>query len=68
MTIERTCEVVVLDERDREVTCGAVAVERVHEWWVCRECSGAGREQAEPSREAPARDPLESGQNRVILP
>lgn len=38
MTIERTCEVVVVDEHDREVTCGGIAVERVHEWWLCSEC------------------------------
>lgn len=35
---DRTCEVVALDDGDREVRCGRVAVERVHSWWMCRRC------------------------------
>lgn len=36
--MERRCEGVVLDEHDRGVPCGRIAVERVHDWWLCDEC------------------------------
>lgn len=42
MTIERTCEVVVFDG-DVEVTCGGVAVERIHGWWIRGECLSEAR-------------------------
>lgn len=36
--IERRCEVLVLDGEDRDVPCGRVGVERVHDGWVCNDC------------------------------